>query len=61
MGYKVLVICGSPRRSGCTNRALEEVCRVLNEEGVETEWIRSEWRRYVSVMENWVFLSKEVA
>ena len=28
---------------------------------VEREWIRSEWRRYVSVMENWVFLSKEVA
>jgi multimeric flavodoxin WrbA len=40
MGYKVLVICGSPHRSGCTNRALEEVCRTLNEEGVETEWIR---------------------
>ena len=40
MGYKVLVICGSPHRSGCTDRALEEVCRVLNEEGVETEWIR---------------------
>ena len=40
MGYKVLVICGSPHRSGCTNRALEEVCRILNEEGVETEWIR---------------------
>ena len=40
MGYKVLVICGSPHRSGCTNRALEEVCRILNEKGVETEWIR---------------------
>ena len=40
MGYKVLVICGSPHRAGCTNRALEEVCRVLNQEGVETEWIR---------------------
>ena len=40
MAYKVLVICGSPHVSGCTNRALEEVCRTLNEEGVETEWVR---------------------
>ncbi len=40
MAYKVLVICGSPRPKGCTNRALEEVCRALNEEGVETEWVR---------------------
>ena len=23
MAYKVLVICGSPRPKGCTNRALE--------------------------------------
>lgn len=40
MGYKVLVICGSPHQRGCTDRALEEVCGVLNEEGVDTEWIR---------------------
>lgn len=39
MAHKVLVICGSPRAKGCTARALEEVCRTLNEEGVETEWV----------------------
>ena len=40
MAYKVLVICGSPHPKGCTNRALEEVCKTLNEEGIETEWVR---------------------
>ena len=40
MAYKELVICGSPHPKGCTNRALEEVCKTLNEEGIETEWIR---------------------
>ena len=39
MAYKVLVICGSPHLKGCTNRALEEVCKTLNAEGVETEWV----------------------
>lgn len=34
---KVLVINGSPRAKGCTARALEEVVKVLNAEGVETE------------------------
>ena len=34
---KVLVINGSPRAKGCTARALEEVVRVLNAEGIETE------------------------
>ena len=34
---KVLVINGSPRAKGCTARALEEVIRTLNAEGVETE------------------------
>ncbi len=40
MSHKVLVICGSPRRAGCTARALEEVCAVLRQEGVETEWVQ---------------------
>ena len=40
MAYKVLVICGSPHPKGCTNRALEEVCKTLNEEGIETQWVR---------------------
>lgn len=37
----VLVVNGSPHRKGSTNRALEEVIRVLEEEGVETEafWV----------------------
>ena len=37
MAYKVLVLNGSPRVNGCTARALEELIRTLNEEGVETE------------------------
>ena len=34
---KVLLLNGSPHRDGSTNRALEEVCKTLNEEGIETE------------------------
>ena len=40
MAHKVLVICGSPKAKGCTARALQEVCRTLNEEGVETQWLQ---------------------
>jgi len=38
---KVLLINGSPRKSGNTNVALEEVAKTLQQEGVETEivWI----------------------
>lgn len=38
---KVLLVNGSPHKSGCTNRALEEVAATLQKEGVETEmfWI----------------------
>lgn len=34
---KVLLVNGSSRKNGCTNTALSEVERALNEEGVETE------------------------
>lgn len=34
---KVLMINGSPHKEGCTNRALQEVARSLNQRGVETE------------------------
>ena len=34
---KVFLLNGSPHKSGTTSRALEEVARTLNEEGVETE------------------------
>lgn len=34
---KVLVINGSPHKKGCTARALDEVIRALNADGVETE------------------------
>lgn len=34
---KVLILNGSPHKSGTTSRALEEVARTLNAEGVETE------------------------
>lgn len=38
---KVLLVNGSPHKSGCTNRALEEVAATLHKEGIETEmfWI----------------------
>lgn len=38
---KVMLINGSPHKNGCTNRALEEVARTLEAEGIETEifWI----------------------
>lgn len=36
---KVLVINGSPRPNGCTARALSEVEKVLNENGIATERI----------------------
>lgn len=34
---KVLLVNGSPHKNGCTNRALEEVAKTLNAEGVDTE------------------------
>ena len=34
---KVLLLNGSPHVDGSTNRALVEVCKSLNEEGIETE------------------------
>ena len=34
---RVLLVNGSSRKAGCTNAALCEVERALNEEGVETE------------------------
>jgi multimeric flavodoxin WrbA len=36
---KVLLINGSPRESGCTARALEEIEKTLNEEGIDTELV----------------------
>lgn len=35
---KVLLINGSSRKNGCTNTALNEVARALNEENIETEF-----------------------
>ena len=34
---KVLMFNGSPKAKGCTYTALEEMAKVLNEEGIETE------------------------
>ena len=34
---KVLLLNGSPRKEGCTYRALTEVARTLNAQGIETE------------------------
>lgn len=36
---KVLLVNGSPHQNGCTYRALTEVEKVLNEQGIETEWV----------------------
>ena len=38
---KVMLVNGSPHKDGCVNRALEEVARTLEENGVEAEifWI----------------------
>ena len=36
---KVLLLNGSPHEKGCTARALEEVIKVLQDEGIETELI----------------------
>lgn len=34
---KVLLVNGGPHEKGCTNRALEEIAAVLENEGIETE------------------------
>lgn len=36
---KVLLINGSPHKNGCTNRALKELARTLNKEGIDTELV----------------------
>ena len=38
---KVVLVNGSPHKTGCTNRALEEIARTLEDAGVEAEifWI----------------------
>ena len=38
---KVLLVCGSPHKEGCTHTALAEVAKTLQEEGIETKeiWI----------------------
>lgn len=37
---KVILINGSPHAKGCTYTALEETAKVLNEEGIETEFFQ---------------------
>lgn len=37
---KVLLLNGSPKANGCTATALEEMIKVFNEEGIETEVIQ---------------------
>ncbi len=39
MGYKVLMLNGSPHTNGCVATGLEEIAAVLNEEQIETEII----------------------
>ena len=37
--YKILLINGSPQLKGCVSRALDEVEKTLNENGISTERI----------------------
>lgn len=37
---KVLLLNGSPHQNGCTFSALNEMCRVFSEEGIETEIVQ---------------------
>ncbi len=41
---KVLLVNGSPHQNGTTSLALEEICKILNEEKIETEiiWLGTE-------------------
>lgn len=39
MNPRILILNGSPHAAGCTARALEEVIRILHEEGIETELV----------------------
>ena len=50
---KVILINGSPHADGSTNRALVEVARELNKEGIETEIIQVGQRMYSL----WILLS----
>ena len=34
---KVILVNGGPHKNGCTNRALEEIEKVLNKNDIETE------------------------
>lgn len=38
---KVLLINGSPNKTGCTYTALSEVAKTLNENDIETEFIKT--------------------
>jgi multimeric flavodoxin WrbA len=40
MAHRVLLINGSPRKNGCTARALKEIETVLNAEGIETDLLQ---------------------
>ena len=39
---KVLLINGSPRKNGCTHRALEEVARALASDGIDSEIVHAD-------------------
>ena len=36
---KALLVNGSPHAEGCTKRGLQEVEKILKEQGIETEWL----------------------
>ena len=66
MNHKVLLLNGSPHEKGCTARALEEVGKTLNEEGIETEIVllpvNAYWYDYTSLgISQREYLSQKVA
>jgi multimeric flavodoxin WrbA len=40
MAYKVLLLNGSPKANGCTATALNDIIKILHEEGIETEVVQ---------------------
>ncbi len=52
---KVILVNGSPRKNGCTNRALEEIRAQLAKEGVESEifWIGTKVQDCVACNSCW--------
>ena len=55
---KVIILNGSPKAEGNTATALHEVERILNQQGIETEWIHVGHRQiHAGTQTNVVFMT----